>query len=162
MILRPYDDSDLVLTRALEGDPIVMRHLGGAAPDGDRARAVHDKRMAGIAQGDLYRVVVPDGATDPVGLVAIWREEFAGEPIHEFGIMFRPDHHRRGLGMAASRQIIAEFRAGGVADRLHCFSAVGNAATDHAAPILGFRPIGECDLDYEGQPLRCRHWVMDL
>ncbi len=161
MTLRPYGDSDLALTRALETDPIVMRHLGGASGT-DRSRTVHERRMAGIAGGDLYRAVVPDGATEPVGLVAVWREEFEDAEIHEFGIMFRPEHHRRGLGMVASRQIIAEFRASGVADRLHSFSAVGNEAADHAAPILGFRQIGECDLDYEGSPLRCHHWVMDL
>jgi RimJ/RimL family protein N-acetyltransferase len=161
MSLRPYGDSDLALTRALETDPIVMRHLGGAS-DAERARVVHDKRMAGIAGGDLYRVVVPDGGTEPVGLVAVWRDEFEGAPIHEFGIMFRPEHHRMGLGMVASRQIIAEFRARGVSDRVHSFSAVGNEVADHSAPILGFRRIGECDLDYEGRPLRCHHWVLDL
>jgi RimJ/RimL family protein N-acetyltransferase len=161
MTLRPYGDADLALTRALETDPIVMRHLGGPS-DEDRVRAVHDKRMAGIAAGDLFRVVVPDGGGEPVGLVAVWREEFEGAEIHEFGIMFRPEHHRRGLGMIASREIIAEFRAGGVADRLHSFTAVGNGAAETAAPILGFRPVGECDLDYEGQPLRCLHWVMDF
>jgi RimJ/RimL family protein N-acetyltransferase len=161
MRLQPYSAGDLAFTRALEMDPIVMRHLGGV-PAGDRARAVHDKRMAGIAAGDLYRTVVPDGADEPVGLVAIWRDEFEGAPIHEFGIMFRPEHHRRGLGMAASRQIIAEFRASGRATELHAFSSVGNQATDQAAPILGFRLAGECDLDYEGEPIRCRHWVMPL
>lgn len=161
MILRPYGDADLALTRALETDPIVMRHLGGAAGD-DRARAVHDKRMAGIAAGDLYRAVVPDGADEPVGLVAIWREEFEGAEIHELGAMFRPDHHRRGLGIAASLQLIAEFRAEGVSDRVHCFTEVGNEAAAGAAPLAGFRQIGECDLDYEGRSLRCHHWVLDL
>jgi RimJ/RimL family protein N-acetyltransferase len=161
MSLRPYDDSDLALTEALEMDQRVMLHLGGVS-DAAGARAVHEKRMAGIAAGDLYRVVVPDGATEPVGLVAVWREEFEGAEIHEFGIMFRPEHHRRGLGMVASREIIAEFRASGVADRLHSFTTVGNVAAATAAPILGFRLIGECDLDYEGKPLRCHHWVMDF
>ena len=159
MRLQPYGAGDLTLTRALEIDPIVMRHLGGVAGE-DRARAVHDKRMAGIAAGDLYRTVVPDDGAEPVGLVAIWRDEFQGAPIHEFGIMFRPEHHRRGLGMSASRQIIAEFRASGRSPELHAFSSVGNEATDQAAPILGFTQVGECDLDYEGQPLRCRHWLM--
>jgi RimJ/RimL family protein N-acetyltransferase len=161
MILRPYDDSDLDLTRSLETDPVVMRHLGGASGD-DRASSVHAKRMAGIAAGDLYRAVVPEGATEAAGLVAIWREEFDGAVIHEIGAMFRPDQHRRGLGIAASRVLIDEFRAGGAADRLHCFTAIGNVAAERAAPIVGFRPIGECDLDYEGRSLRCRHWVLDL
>jgi RimJ/RimL family protein N-acetyltransferase len=161
MSLRPYGDFDFALTRALETDPIVMRHLGGAS-DAERARAVHDKRMAGVANGDLYRAVVPDGATEPVGLVAVWREEFEGAEIHEIGAMFRPDHHRRGIGIAAIRQVIAEFRASGVSDRLHCFTAVGNEAAEHVTPMLGFRRIGECDLDYEGRSLRCHHWVLNL
>lgn len=161
MELRSYTDADLALTRALEIDPIVMRHLGGV-PAADRAQVVHDKRLAGVAAGDLYRTVVADPGGEPVGLVAIWTEEFEGAPIHEFGVMFRPGFHRRGLGMSASRQVIAEFKASGKARELHAFSAIGNVATDTGAPVLGFRQIGDVDLDYEGAPLRCHHWLMDL
>ena len=158
MELRTYTDADLALTRALEIDPVVMRHLGG--PGADRAQVVHDKRMAGVAAGDLYWTITGDEGGEPVGLVAIWREEFAGAQIHEFGIMMRPQVHRQGLGMIASRRIIADFRASGKATELHAFSAVGNIATDTAGPILGFRLIEDVDLDYEGSPLRCHHWIL--
>jgi L-amino acid N-acyltransferase YncA len=76
--------------------------------------------------------------------------------------MMRPEAHRQGLGLIASREIIAAFRASGKARELHAFSAIGNIATDTAGPILGFRQIGDVDLDYEGEPLRCHHWVLDL
>jgi RimJ/RimL family protein N-acetyltransferase len=159
MQLRDYQDSDFALTRALEIDPIVMRHLGGV-PEADRARAVHDKRIAGVAAGDLYWTITPDGADEPAGLVAIWREEFRGEQIFEYGIMMRPASHRQGLGLIASRTIIAAFRDSGQADELHAFSSIGNIATDTAGPILGFRRIEDVDLDYEGSPLRCHHWIL--
>jgi RimJ/RimL family protein N-acetyltransferase len=159
MRLEPYRDEDLTFTESLEFDPIVMRHLGGAgAPD--RARAVHGERLAGIERGDLYRTVIPDGGTAPVALVAIWRTEWRGETIHEFGIMVRPEAHRQGLGLAASRQIIAEFRAARPAEAVHAFTAIGNEAADGGARRLVFVPDGEYDMDYAGEPLRCRHWVL--
>ena len=159
MRLEPYRDADLALTESLEFDPIVMRHLGGVAEQ-DRARVVHEERMAGIGRGDLYRTVIPDGATGPVALVAIWRTEWRGEQIHEFGIMVRPQAHRQGVGLAASRQIIAEFRAAHPGEPLHAFTALGNEAADSGARRLGFVPDGEYDMDYAGEPLRCRHWVL--
>ena len=162
MRIRQYGDGDLALTRSLETDPIVMRHLGGIAAAEDRARAVHDKRMAGVADGDWYFTVFSDDDPAPAGLLAIWRSEFAGAPIWEFGAMFRPDYHGKRIALPAGLQIIADFQAAGRTDRLHCFTALGNTAAVYGAHGVKFRPIGECDLDYEGQPLRCLHWVRDL
>jgi RimJ/RimL family protein N-acetyltransferase len=161
MRLQPYGDSDLALTRALENDPVVMRHLGGIATE-DRAQEVHAKRMAGVAGGDWYRTVTVDGDPEPVGLVAIWRSDFAGQPIYEIGAMVRPGHHGKSVGVTASKVLIEEFRAAGTATELHCFSAIGNVGAERGARASGFTPIGECDLDYEGQPLRCVHWVQEL
>ena len=161
MILRPYTDGDLALTRSMEFDPVVMRHLGGAA-DEDRALSVHRKRLAGIAAGDWYYTVTPEGADEPAGLIAVWRSDFEGEAIYELGLMFGAAHHRQGLGLAASKKVIAEFTAAGLAPQLHGFTAVDNVASEQGAYALGFRLIGETDLDYEGRPLRCYHWVLDV
>jgi RimJ/RimL family protein N-acetyltransferase len=161
MRLCPYGEADLALTTALETDPVVMRHLGGAA-GADRAAAVHRRRLAGAAAGDWYRTIVPEGATEPVGLVAVWRTPWEGEQIFEFGVMFRPEHQRRGLGVAAGRMLVAEVRAAGTVRRLHAFSAVGNDGAARGCRRLGFGLAGDCDLDYEGEPLRCHHWVMTL
>jgi len=27
---------------------------------------------------------------------------------------------------------------------------------------LGWTNIGQTDLDYEGRPMRCNHWILDL
>ncbi len=156
MRLRPYGEADLVLTTALETDPVVMRHLGGAAGPG-RARAVHRKRLAGAAAGDWYRTVLPDGADEPVGLVAVWRTTWEGATIHEFGVMFRPEHQRRGLGVAAGRLLLAE--VGPAVPEVHAFTAVGNEGAARGCRQLGFTRVADCDLDYEGEPLRCHHWV---
>lgn len=161
MILRPYTDDDLALTRAMEFDPVVMRHLGGAAGE-DRALAVHRKRLAGIEAGDWYYTVTPDGGDAPVGLVAVWRSDFGGEQIFELGLMFRADHHRQGLGLAAGKRVVADLAASGRATQLHGFTSVDNVASEQGAYALGFRLLGETDLDYEGRPLRCYHWVLDL
>jgi RimJ/RimL family protein N-acetyltransferase len=158
MRLRPYGESDLALTSALETDPVVMRHLGGVAGP-DRALDVHRKRLAGAAAGDWYRTILPEGETEPVGLVGIWRTPWEGATIHEFGVMFRPEHQRRGLGVAAGRLLMAE--VGAAVRELHAFSAVGNEGAARGCRRLGFSRVADCDLDYEGEPLRCHHWVRD-
>jgi RimJ/RimL family protein N-acetyltransferase len=161
MELRPYGEADLALTTALENDPVVMRHLGGVAGAG-RPLDVHRKRLAGVAAGEWYRTVVPDDEDEPVGLVAVWRTPWEGGTIHEFGIMFRPEHQRRRLGLAASLQLFDEVAAAGTVPEVHAFTAVGNEPADQGCRRLGFTPVGECDLDYEGEALRCRHWVRPL
>jgi RimJ/RimL family protein N-acetyltransferase len=161
MRLCPYGEADLALTTALETDPVVMRHLGGAA-GADRALAVHRKRLAGAAAGDWYRTIVPGGAAEPVGLVGVWRTPWEGREIHEFGVMFRPEHQRRGMGVAAGRMLFDELRAAGAVRRVHAFSSVGNEGAARGCRRLGFALAGDCDLDYEGAPLRCHHWVRDL
>jgi hypothetical protein len=30
------------------------------------------------------------------------------------------------------------------------------------AERLGFHRLADCELDYEGRPLRCTHWVLGL
>ena len=140
---------------------MVMRHLGGAA-GGDRSAEVHRRRMAGVAAGDWYRTIVADLSPEPVGLVAIWRTPWEGGEIHEFGVMFRPEHQRRGLGVAASRLLFAEVRAAGTVPRVHAFSTIGNEGAARGCRRLGFALTGDCDLDYEGVPLRCHHWERDI
>lgn len=159
MHLRPYGEADLALTAALEIDPVVMRHLGGAAGD-DRVRVVHEKRLAGVAAGDRYRTVTPAGAVSPVGIVAIWRTRWEEASIFELGVMFLPAHQRLGLGLAAARLLLEDFWAAGVSDTVHAFTAVDNVPAGQACIRLGFQLEGDCDLDYEGRPLRCHHWLL--
>jgi RimJ/RimL family protein N-acetyltransferase len=160
--LVPYGESDWPLTAALETDPVVMRHLGGSAmnsaPGEARLRMVHDKRVAGAAVGDRYRTIVPDGATAPVGVVAIWRTVWQGQSVAELGVMLQVDYQRSGLGVAACRRLIDEVRAEGTVHELHAFTEVDNVGGTRVCRQLGFTLVGSCDLDYEGEPLRCHHW----
>ncbi|MFI7603290.1 GNAT family N-acetyltransferase [Actinoplanes sp. NPDC049681] len=160
MRLRPYGESDLSLTRRLESDPGVVGHLGGTG-DEQHVAQVHRRRMTGVADGDLYYVIVPDGSEEPVGIIAIWRSEFGSEPVHELGAMLVPDHQARGVAGAAFAQLLPLAVAHGVRE-LHAFPAVTNGPSNAILRKLGFTRSEDCDLDYEGRPLRCAHWMKDL
>jgi RimJ/RimL family protein N-acetyltransferase len=160
MKLLPYSDVDRDLTLALELDPAVMGHLGGVA-DANEAESVHQERLAAVARGDLYFTIVPDGESDPVGIIAIWRTDWKAAPIHELGAMLIPDFHARGLVVQAFDLILPRARGNGIS-RLDSFPAVANHASNTVLRKLGFSRLEECDLDYQGRPLRCAHWMLDL
>src|SRR6185369_12986527 len=151
--LRPYAAADLALTAALESDPAVMRHLGGVGTGG-RIGDVHERRLAGAARGDWYRVIVPDGGSAPVGLVAVWASVWAGDPVWELGVMLLPGHQHRGIAADAVLALFAEIRAARPLPPVHAFTGTGNRAAARIARRLGFTALGEVDLDYEGRPLR--------
>jgi RimJ/RimL family protein N-acetyltransferase len=161
MELRLYAESDRGLTLALESDPAVVGHLGGPV-DADAAAGVHEKRIASVAAGDLIYTIIPDGRSEPVGVIAIWRSEWDGRPIHELGAMLLPQHQARGVAGRAFEQLLPLALERGVSE-LHAFPSVTNAPSNAIMRKLGgFRRVEDCDLDYEGRPLRCAHWVRDL
>jgi RimJ/RimL family protein N-acetyltransferase len=159
--LRVYTDADLALTRALESDKVTMANLGGPAGE-ERIRRVHDKRLRGVADGDWYLTIVPAGSAEPVGIIAIWRSTVAGREFDEIGLMLLPGYHRQGIGVTAMRRVIEMARVERPDKRIEAFISVTNEAGNAGARTLGYRLAGECDLDYEGEPLRCNHWVLDL
>lgn len=158
--IRPYGERDRELTLALESDPEVMGHLGGTV-DAQDAAQVHERRMAAVAGGDLFYTIVADGAGQPAGIVAIWQSEWDSRPVHELGGMLLPRYHARGLMVQAVNLLLPLARNSGVTE-LHSFPSVTNRASNAVLGKLGFRRLDDCDLDYEGRPLRCAHWVRDL
>lgn len=160
MRLRPYTEDDRDLTVALESDPDVMGHLGGPI-DQPEAVGVHDTRMAAIAEGDLFYTILPDHDPQPAGVVAVWRSDWADGQIHEVGVMLRPRYQRRGLAVQAILQILQHARGSGVT-RLHGFAAVTNVASNMVAEQAGFHRVEDCDMSYNGRPIRSAHWVRDL
>ncbi len=161
MRLVPYTDADLDLVAVLESDPAVMRNLGGTVGTDD-IREIHRKRLAGIAADDWYFTVIPDGATGPVGIVGIWKTPWQGGTIDELGVMMRPGPRSHGFGMRALKAIIELARDAHRCDTVHAFTAVSNVQISTLGKRLGFRVIEQCELDYEGRPLRCDHWILDL
>jgi RimJ/RimL family protein N-acetyltransferase len=160
MELRLYAESDRALTLALESDPAVVGHLGGPV-DADAAAAVHENRIAGVAACDLIYTIVPDGGSEPIGVIAIWRSEWDLRPVYELGAMLLPDYQSRGVAGRAFDLLLPMALEQGVTE-LHSFPGVENGPSNAILLKLGFHRREDCDLDYEGRPLRCAHWVRDL
>jgi RimJ/RimL family protein N-acetyltransferase len=158
--LRTYSEPDRQLTLALETDPGVVGHLGGVRDPGDASRT-HERRLAAVAGGDLFCTIVPDRGAGPAGIIAIWRSEFESRPIHELGAMLLPRYQAQGLAGQAFDLLVPRAQAHGVTE-LHAFPAVTNAPSNAILRKLRFRRLEDCDLDYEGRPLRCAHWIRDL
>jgi RimJ/RimL family protein N-acetyltransferase len=159
MKLRPYSESDFDVTASLESDPAVMRHLGGPLPAA-QIRLVHEKRLAGVAKGDWYFVIVSDETPDPAGIVAVWGTEWEGKTIHELGLMVRPEFQRQRVGWEAVEAVIERARTERTFPELHAFIAVSNLASNEGCRQFGFQLLGQSDSDYEGRPLRSNHWVI--
>lgn len=162
--LVPYADADLALTTELETDPTVMRRLGGPVPAA-RIAEIHAKRVTGRDRGDWFYTIVPTGphedAGRPVGIVGIWHTPLDGEVLRELGVMLRPGTFGRRLGPIACRMLIELIRTHEPLPRVDAFADVRNDRSNAGLRWLGFRIIGERDMDYDGRPLRCFHWVLD-
>jgi RimJ/RimL family protein N-acetyltransferase len=159
--LVPYTDADLALTVALEADPTVKADLGGPIP-AEEAERIHRHRLERTGHGDVYFTIVPAGARRPVGVAAVFETAWGDGVIHEAGVMLLPQAQRGGLGLTVLRMLTEHARSDGAIAQLHGFTAVTNRGGNELCRRLGWRTVGECDLDYEGRPVRCNHWVLDL
>lgn len=159
--LVPYSEADLALTVALEGDPAVKAQLGGPIA-AEEAERIHRHRLHRMRHGDLFFTVVADGEDRPVGIAALFETAWGGTVIHEAGVMLVPRAQRGGLGLTVLRMLTEQARRTGAIPAVHGFTAVGNRGGNELCRRLGFRPSGECDLDYEGRAVRCNHWVLQL
>lgn len=159
--LRAYGDDDLPLTAALEADAQVMRRLGGPVGAQEAAR-IHARRMAGVAAGDWYFTIHVPGAPRPAGIIAIWRTPWEGGLVHEVGSLLFPEFQARGIAAEAFAMLVERGRAERRFTEIHGFADVRNGPSNGIVRRLGFTLLGECDLDYEGRPLRCNHWILDV
>jgi RimJ/RimL family protein N-acetyltransferase len=157
--LVPYTDADLALTTALETDPTVMSRLGGPTP-ADRIPVIHERRLTGRERGDRYYTIVPDGSYTAIGVVGVWHTPLDGEVLRELGVMILPHTYGRRLGPMACRMLIALIRTEEPLPRVDAFAEVRNDRSNAGLRWLGFHIVGERDMDYEGRPLRCYHWVL--
>jgi RimJ/RimL family protein N-acetyltransferase len=156
--LIPYDEGDLALTEALECDPDVMRHLGGAVDRADLAD-VHRRRAE---KEDWYFKIVPEAGSPPAGTIGIWDSEWGGAPIHEIGWMVLPAFQGRGIATRALELLIRRARAEPRFERIHAFPAVSNAASNGLCRKFGFEVTGEGDFRFRGRTLHCNHWELAM
>ena len=157
--LRPYGEADRELTVALESDPVVKRDLGGPI-DPAEAERIHDDRLARTAGGELFYSI--SVGPEKAGIAAVFRTPWADGVIHEAGIMLRPARAAQGVGREVLRLLGERARDELGLAELHGFTAIGNVAGNAICRRLGWSVREQVDLDYEGRPLRCNHWVLDL
>jgi RimJ/RimL family protein N-acetyltransferase len=159
--LRPYTDEDLPLTQALEGDPEVMRELGGASDAEDILNA-HHRRVRTVADGEWYFTIVPEPSGPPVGAIGIWDSTITGSPIHEVGWMVLPEFQGRGIASRALATIVERARSEPRFTRIHAFPGVTNAPSNALCRRAGFVHTEESEVEFRGRPLRVNHWELDV
>jgi RimJ/RimL family protein N-acetyltransferase len=160
MRLVPYAEADFELTVALDGDPEVMRDLGGAVP-ADRLPAIHERRLH-PPPGDRFLAVRASGSDRALGLVGLWRTPWDGATVAEAGVLVRREYLGTGLGVRALRALFALLVADGMTEPVHAFIAEDNAASNTLARRMGFTLLGQCEVSYEDRPLRSNHWMLEL
>jgi RimJ/RimL family protein N-acetyltransferase len=151
--LRAYTEADLALTHALEGDPDVMRHLGGPSSPAEIEDA-HRRRLA----DSWWLVIEADGAT--AGTIGIWETEHDGERIHETGWTVLPAHQGRGVATAALALLLERARAEPRFGAIHAFPGVDNDASNALCRRFGFTHAGDARFAFRGHELHCNHWVL--
>jgi RimJ/RimL family protein N-acetyltransferase len=161
MELVPYTEEHLALTEALEGDPEVMRELGGASERAD-ILAAHRKRVESVADGEWWFVIVPEPSGPPAGSIGIWDSSFREAPIHEIGWMVLPAFQGRGIAGEALTIILARARSEPRFSRIHAFPGVTNAASNALCRRAGFVHLEECEVRFRNTPLRVNHWELDV
>ncbi len=160
--LREYCSDDMWLTEALEGDPDVMRDLGGPTAH-DRIEQIHRRRLASVMEKTVWYFTIcpaPDGK--PAGTIGIWESEWQGLPINEMGWMLLPAFQGRGLVTAAGRLILSRAKAEEKWMEIHAFPSVNNAASNAICKKLGFSLLEEVRVAYNGPPQPSNHWKIEL
>jgi RimJ/RimL family protein N-acetyltransferase len=158
MELVPYGDADFALTKALECDPDVMRHLGGAV-DPDDLVDVHRRRAE---TEDWYFKVLPEAGGPAAGTIGIWDSQWEETTIHEVGWMLLPAFQGRGIATRALALLIERARAEPRFERLHAFPAIDNAPSNALCAKFGFVLTGDGEFQFRNRTLRCNHWELGL
>lgn len=160
--IRPWAEGDLWLLQRLLGDPAMTAHVGGPeTPEAIRKR--HRRYLApGPTHEGLFAVVTGPEA-EAVGWVGYWESEWQGETVWECGWNVLPEHQGRGLATAATALMLEHARRRGVHRNVHAFPAVDNVASNALCRALGFRLLGEVEVEYPpGTMMRGSDWRYEL
>jgi RimJ/RimL family protein N-acetyltransferase len=152
--LQAYGDADLPLTQALEGDPAVMRHLGGPSTPAEIEDA-HRRRVA----DPWWFKIVPDPGGPAAGTIGLWETRHGDETVHETGWMVLPAFQGRGIASAALALLLERAAAEPRFTSIHAFPGVENAPSNALCRRFGFTLLGEEEFTYRGSRLRCHHWA---
>ena len=154
--LENWAPGDLWLVTALNGDPSMMKFLGG--PESPAKLAERQAKYEKPGSG-MFKVVL-DGQA--VGSVGYWER---GDEAFETGWAVLPAFQGRGIATAATALAIERARAEGRHRFMHAYPSVENPASNAICRKLGFTLLGAQDFEYppgSGNILRCNDWRLKL
>ncbi|MFJ9607792.1 GNAT family N-acetyltransferase [Kitasatospora sp. NPDC101176] len=162
MLLRDVREGDVEAYVRMRCDPVMMAELGGPLP---RERVVQRLRkdVREVAEDRSWiKVIVPAGNGPEVvaGGVALWSYEEGGGVVSEIGWSVLPAFQGRGLAKAAVRELLDAAARDGRWGGVHAFPAVTNGPSNGVCRALGFRLLGEREVDFADRVLRCHDWVV--
>jgi RimJ/RimL family protein N-acetyltransferase len=140
MQLRNLSLDDLALYEAIYCDPQMWKDLGGPRPrEGLEEKLRRD--VATTEAGETWvLVIVPDEEPGTAaGTVAIWENDWEGQPINEIGWMVLPSFQGRVLGTEAVRLALDRARSEGRWDVVHAFPSVTNTRSNAMCRHWGSR-----------------------
>ncbi|MEU6232541.1 GNAT family N-acetyltransferase [Kitasatospora sp. NPDC047058] len=173
MRLRNVEPGDVGAYVRMRCDPVMMAELGGPLPEEGIADKVRRDVLDAAADRSWIKMIVPDGAAPGVvaGSVALWSHgdedaegegaEGEGGVISEIGWMVLPEFQGRGLGKAAVREVLDLAARDGRWGPVHAFPGTTNGPSNGICRALGFRRVGEREVEFVGRPLRVNHWIAD-
>ncbi|MFF2613633.1 GNAT family N-acetyltransferase [Kitasatospora sp. NPDC058046] len=162
MRLRDVRAGDVEAYVRMRCDPVMMAELGGPLPR-EKVEARLRKDLAEVAaDGAWIRMIVPDsaGGDEAAGVVTLWSDEEDGVPVSEIGWMVLPEYQGRGLARAAVRLVLDAAAEDGRWGEVHANPGTANGPSNGICRALGFRLLGERDLDFADRVLRTNHWVV--
>jgi len=164
LLLRNVELDDVDSYVAMRCDPTMMAELGGPIPrEGIEAKVSRDVEAASTDTSWILMIIPDDGEPKTVaGSVVLWSHEENGETISEIGWMVLPQFQGQGLGKASVTELLRRARADGRWGTVHAFPGVNNVASNGICRSLGFRLLGEEDIDFADRTLRSNHWALDL
>ena len=162
MVLRDVTPDDVDAYLRMRCDPLMMKDLGGPLPSEGIADKVRRDAEEAAAGTSWIRMIVPDpGAPEVVaGNVCIWAHGEGGEEVSEIGWMVLPEFQGRGLGKLATRALLEQARDEDRWGDIHAFPATANGPSNGICRSLGFRLLGEIDVDFAGRVIHSNHWVI--
>ncbi|MEU1284799.1 GNAT family N-acetyltransferase [Kitasatospora sp. NPDC005856] len=162
MRLRNVRAGDVEAYVRMRCDPVMMAELGGPLPRERVERRLRTDLALVAADTAWIRMIVPDGAEDDeaAGVVTLWSDEEDGETVSEIGWMVLPEHQGRGLAKAAVRRVLDAAAEDGRWGEVHASPGTTNGPSNGICRALGFRLLGERDLDFSDRVLRTNHWVV--